>query len=58
MASLTRTPSNWPTIPQVYLKGEFIGGCDIMLEMLRSGELVKMLEDAGLRKPMPTDVEK
>eukprot|EP01094_Clydonella_sp_ATCC50884_P010875 TRINITY_DN20692_c0_g1_i2.p1 TRINITY_DN20692_c0_g1~~TRINITY_DN20692_c0_g1_i2.p1 ORF type:complete len:156 (-),score=65.52 TRINITY_DN20692_c0_g1_i2:726-1193(-) len=43
--------SQWPTIPQVYLNGEFIGGCDIMLEMLRSGELMKVLEDAGLREP-------
>ena len=36
--------ANWPTIPQLYIKGEFIGGCDIMREMLQSGELAKLLE--------------
>ncbi len=36
--------SSWPTIPQLYLKGEFIGGSDIMMEMYESGELKKMLE--------------
>lgn len=40
--------SSWPTIPQVYLKGEFIGGCDIMLQMHQSGELEKMLTEAKL----------
>jgi len=35
--------SNWPTIPQLYVKGEFIGGSDIMMEMYQSGELQKML---------------
>ncbi len=35
--------SNWPTIPQLYLKGEFIGGSDIMLEMYESGELQKLI---------------
>jgi monothiol glutaredoxin len=35
--------SNWPTIPQVYVKGEFVGGCDIMREMYASGELQKLL---------------
>lgn len=38
--------ANWPTIPQIYIKGEFIGGCDIMREMYQSGELQPML--AGL----------
>ena len=37
--------SDWPTIPQVYIKGEFIGGCDIVKEMYESGELKKLLED-------------
>jgi len=37
--------SNWPTIPQVYIKGEFIGGCDITTEMAQSGELQKLLEE-------------
>ncbi|MEY3201234.1 MAG: hypothetical protein RIR70_784 [Pseudomonadota bacterium] len=36
--------ANWPTIPQLYIKGEFIGGCDIMREMYQSGELPKLLE--------------
>ena len=35
--------SNWPTIPQVYINGEFVGGCDITLEMYQSGELQKLL---------------
>ncbi len=37
--------SNWPTIPQLYIKGEFIGGSDIMMEMYESGELKTMLSD-------------
>lgn len=36
--------ANWPTIPQLYIKGEFIGGCDIMKEMYHSGELQQLLE--------------
>ncbi len=40
--------SNWPTIPQLYVKGEFIGGCDIMREMLQSGELQKTLARKGI----------
>jgi len=39
--------SNWPTIPQLYVKGEFLGGADIMTEMAASGELKKVLEEAG-----------
>ncbi|MCO5589923.1 hypothetical protein L7F22_043892 [Adiantum nelumboides] len=38
--------SSWPTIPQVYVQGEFTGGCDIMLSMHQSGELEKLLQDA------------
>lgn len=37
--------SNWPTIPQLYVDGEFVGGCDIVREMFESGELAKMLAD-------------
>ena len=37
--------ANWPTIPQLYVKGEFVGGSDIMKEMYQSGELQKLLED-------------
>lgn len=39
--------ANWPTIPQLYIKGEFVGGADIMREMYQSGELQKMLETAA-----------
>lgn len=38
--------SNWPTVPQLYVKGEFVGGCDIMTEMFRSGELQKLISEA------------
>jgi len=40
--------SDWPTIPQIYIKGEFIGGCDIAKEMFQSGELQKLLTDKNL----------
>ena len=40
--------SDWPTIPQVYIKGEFIGGCDIVKEMYENGELKKILDDKGI----------
>ena len=39
--------SNWPTFPQLYVKGELIGGCDIVIEMFESGELQKLLADIG-----------
>jgi monothiol glutaredoxin len=39
--------SNWPTYPQLYVNGELVGGCDIAIEMYHSGELRKLLEDAG-----------
>jgi monothiol glutaredoxin len=41
--------SNWPTIPQLYIKGKFIGGCDIVSEMAATGELDKELLAAGLK---------
>ena len=40
--------SNWPTIPQLYIKGEFIGGCDIVREMFQYGELQNLLEEKGI----------
>ncbi|GGE45046.1 Grx4 family monothiol glutaredoxin [Actibacterium pelagium] len=40
--------SDWPTIPQLYVKGEFIGGCDIVTEMTLSGELDKLFDDNGV----------
>jgi monothiol glutaredoxin len=43
-----KTYSNWPTIPQLYVKGEFVGGCDIVTEMFQSGELQEMLTSNGI----------
>jgi len=40
--------SDWPTIPQLYVKGEFLGGSDIMMEMYEAGELRKLLADTGI----------
>lgn len=40
--------SDWPTIPQLYVKGEFVGGCDIMKEMYESGELKELLQEKGI----------
>jgi monothiol glutaredoxin len=40
--------SNWPTIPQLYIKGEFIGGCDIVREMYEAGELTALLAQKGI----------
>ena len=40
--------SNWPTIPQLYIKGEFIGGCDIVMEMFQSGELHRLIHEKGV----------
>jgi monothiol glutaredoxin len=43
-----KTYSNWPTIPQLYVKGEFVGGCDIVREMFQAGELQDLLKEKGL----------
>ena len=40
--------SDWPTVPQLYVKGEFVGGCDIITEMTLSGELDQMFDDKGV----------
>jgi monothiol glutaredoxin len=40
--------SNWPTIPQLYVKGEFIGGCDIITEMFQAGELQQHFQEQGV----------
>ena len=40
--------SEWPTIPQLYIKGEFVGGSDIMMEMFEAGELQQLVADAGI----------
>jgi monothiol glutaredoxin len=42
-----KTYSNWPTFPQLYVNGELIGGCDIVVEMYKSGELKQLLSEAG-----------
>ncbi|NXU01179.1 GLRX5 protein, partial [Buphagus erythrorhynchus] len=49
--------SNWPTIPQVYLNGEFVGGCDILLQMHQNGDLVEELKKLGIRSAL-LDAEK
>lgn len=41
--------SDWPTIPQVYMGGEFVGGCDIMLQLHQTGELIDVLKDVGIK---------
>ncbi|MGC1889702.1 MAG: Grx4 family monothiol glutaredoxin [Stellaceae bacterium] len=41
--------SDWPTIPQLYVKGEFVGGCDIAREMFETGELAQLLADRGVK---------
>jgi monothiol glutaredoxin len=46
--------SNWPTIPQLYVKGEFVGGCDIVTEMFQSGELQALFEQNGIAKTAAT----
>ena len=40
--------ANWPTIPQLYVKGEFVGGCDIVREMYQTGELAELLQTKGI----------
>jgi monothiol glutaredoxin len=42
--------SDWPTIPQLYVKGEFIGGSDIMMEMFEAGELAELMDEKGVAK--------
>ncbi len=42
-----KTYSNWPTFPQLYVKGELVGGCDIVMEMYHSGELKTLLDEAA-----------
>ncbi|XP_066280953.1 glutaredoxin-related protein 5, mitochondrial-like [Branchiostoma lanceolatum] len=44
--------SSWPTIPQLFLSGEFVGGCDILLQMHQSGDLVEELQKVGIRSAL------
>lgn len=48
LRSAIKSYSDWPTIPQLYVKGEFVGGCDIVTEMTLSGELDKLFEQKGV----------
>ena len=48
-----KTFSNWPTIPQLYVRGEFVGGCDIIREMFQAGELQSLLKDKGVQVKAP-----
>jgi len=53
--------SNWPTIPQLYVKGEFVGGCDIVREMFQAGELQDLLAEKGLSttgQPRPDEAHR
>lgn len=47
--------SSWPTIPQVYVNGEFVGGCDIVYNMYKSGELEALLVKEGIVEPLPEE---
>ena len=47
--------SDWPTIPQLYIEKEFVGGCDILLSMHRNGELTKLLEEKGVLVEAPVE---
>ncbi|MBO6783995.1 MAG: Grx4 family monothiol glutaredoxin [Alphaproteobacteria bacterium] len=42
--------TNWPTVPQLYVKGEFVGGCDIVREMFETGELEQLFEEKGVAR--------
>ncbi len=47
-----KTFTNWPTIPQLYVKGEFVGGCDIIREMYESGEMKQLLDEKGVENAL------
>lgn len=49
--------TNWPTIPQVFINGEFVGGCDIMVQMHQNGELVEELAKAGIKSALVDESE-
>ena len=49
--------TNWPTIPQVFINGEFVGGCDILLQMHKNGELIEELKKAGITSALIETVE-
>ncbi|KAL8606629.1 hypothetical protein ACOMHN_025728 [Nucella lapillus] len=49
--------THWPTIPQVFIDGEFVGGCDIMMDMHKNGELIEELKKAGIRSVLLDSAE-
>lgn len=49
--------TNWPTIPQIFINGEFVGGCDIMLQMHQNGELVEELKKVGITSALVDESE-
>lgn len=49
--------TNWPTIPQVFINGEFVGGCDIMLQMHQNGELIEELKKVGITSALLKEAE-
>ena len=49
--------SSWPTVPQVYINGEFVGGCDIMIQLHQNGELINELEKVGYRSVLADEVD-
>ncbi len=49
--------SNWPTIPQLYVEGEFVGGCDIIQEMYQSGEFEELLNNKGVERTAPEETQ-
>ena len=49
--------TSWPTIPQVFIGGEFVGGCDVMLEMHQNGDLIEELQKVGIRSALLDKVE-
>jgi len=50
--------TNWPTIPQIFINGEFVGGCDILLEKHKKGELVEQLSKIGIKSALLEKEEK
>ena len=57
MRDAVKQYSDWPTLPQLYVRGEFVGGSDIITQMFKSGELEKMLTQAGVIQATPAAAE-
>lgn len=49
--------TNWPTIPQIFINGEFVGGCDILLQMHQNGELIEELKKVGIKSALLKQAE-